>query len=79
LRRIDLHGESHTKVANDLGISINLLRVRLHRARQALKQALLRSCCKTCHDHGFMNCECTHGEKGQGIRTHQINCNAARN
>ncbi|GJL53041.1 MAG: hypothetical protein NPIRA02_01730 [Nitrospirales bacterium] len=62
-QRIDLRGESHAKVASDLRITGNLVRVRLHRARRALKEALLMSCCKTCHEHGFMHCECTHGAK----------------
>lgn len=56
LRRIDLRGESRAKVAEDLGITLNLVRVRLHRARQALRNALLASC-KGC-EHAFMNCEC---------------------
>lgn len=56
LHRIDLRGESRAKAAEDLGITLNLVRVRLHRARHALKDALLASC-KGC-DHGFMNCEC---------------------
>lgn len=59
-QRIDLKGESHAKVASDMRITVNLVRVRLHRARQALKKALLMSCCKSCHEHGFMHCECTH-------------------
>jgi len=58
LQRIDLGGGTSTKVAGKLGITSNLVRVRLHRARQALKQALLRS--KTCHEEGFLNCECPH-------------------
>lgn len=63
LQRIDLNGESHATVASDLGIGTNLVSVRLHRARQALKRILLMSCCKSCHDSNFMNCECTHGRK----------------
>lgn len=63
LRRIDLDGKAQTTVASELGITPNLVRVRLHRARQALKRVLLMSCCKSCHDSGFMNCECGHGEK----------------
>lgn len=63
LQRIDLCGEAPAKVANELGITSNLVRVRLHRARQALKRALLKSCCATCHEQGFMNCECEYGEK----------------
>ena len=34
LQRIDLSGESHATVASNLGITANLVRVRLHRARQ---------------------------------------------
>jgi len=63
LQRIDLNGETHALVATDLGITLNLVRVRLHRARQAMKQALLMSCCKSCHEAGFMDCECTHRGK----------------
>ena len=62
LQRVDLRGESRSIVAEDLGITLNLLRVRLHRARQALKHALLASCKDCCPEQGFMNCECAHGE-----------------
>ncbi|MCA9470347.1 MAG: sigma-70 family RNA polymerase sigma factor, partial [Nitrospira sp.] len=58
LRRIDLDGKSRSTVADELGITPNLVKVRLHRARQALKRVLLISCCKSCHESGFMNCEC---------------------
>ena len=58
LQRIDLSGDSRAKVAESLGITLNLVRVRLHRARQALRNALLASC-KGC-EHGFLNCECAH-------------------
>lgn len=61
LQRIDLSGDSRATVAEDLGITLNLVRVRLHRARQALRHALLASC-KNC-EHGFMNCDCTHDGK----------------
>lgn len=61
LRRIDLGGESRAIVAKDLGITRNMVRVRLHRARQALRKALLASCKNCCSEHGFMNCECAHG------------------
>ncbi|MEK6715561.1 MAG: sigma-70 family RNA polymerase sigma factor, partial [Candidatus Omnitrophota bacterium] len=60
LKRIDLRGESRAIVAEDLGITLTLLRVRLHRARQALKHALLASCKDCCPEHGFLNCECAH-------------------
>ena len=58
LQRIDLGGESRAIVAEDLGITLNVIRVRLHRARRALKQALLASCTDCCPEHGFLNCEC---------------------
>ncbi len=60
LRRIDLGGESREQVAKDLGITGNLARVRLHRARQALKRELLQSCGTCSQNRGFMDCECPH-------------------
>jgi RNA polymerase sigma factor (sigma-70 family) len=59
VRRIDLQGEARKDVARDLGLSDNTLGVRLHRARQALKDALLQSC-STCPKHGFDDCGCKH-------------------
>ena len=44
LRRVDLGETPPRKVAIELGIAANNLRVRLHRARQALKRALLLRC-----------------------------------
>jgi RNA polymerase sigma-70 factor (ECF subfamily) len=58
LQRVDLSGDSRPKVAKDLGMTLNSLRVRLHRARQVLRNALLASC-KGC-EHGFLSCECVH-------------------
>ena len=55
--RIDLAGEPRAAVASSLGITLNNLGVRLHRARLALKEALLLSC-TTCPDHGFDDCGC---------------------
>ena len=57
LRRIDLEGESPTRVANDLNITLNNLTVRLHRARQALREGLEQSC-GVCSQHGCLNCSC---------------------
>lgn len=57
LWRIDLIGEPRKKAAHALGLTMNNLTVRLHRARQALKHALLRSC-ETCPEHGFFDCAC---------------------
>ena len=55
LARVDLAGESHEEAARSLGITAANLRVRLHRARQALKKSLRTSCeeCRLneCFDH----------------------------
>lgn len=57
LRRVDLSGASRQQVAAALGVSVNNLTVRLHRARQAIKRALLMAC-TTCPQHGFLRCAC---------------------
>lgn len=57
LRRIDLEGESPAQVAHDLNITLNNLTVRLHRARQALRNGLEQSC-GVCSQHGCLNCSC---------------------
>lgn len=57
IRRIDLSGESLQSVATDLQVTINNLSVRLHRARQALRQSLEQAC-GICSKHGCLNCTC---------------------
>ena len=57
LRRVDLLGEPRQQVAAALGGTVNNVTVRLHRARQAIKRALLLSC-TTCPEHGFLRCAC---------------------
>jgi RNA polymerase sigma factor (sigma-70 family) len=57
LRRVDLLGEPRPQVAAALGVSVQNVTVRLHRARQALKRALLQWC-TTCPEHGFLRCAC---------------------
>lgn len=49
LSRVDLAEQSRADAADDLGISASNLRVRLHRARQALRDALQYSC-PQCHE-----------------------------
>ena len=44
LRRVDLLGEPRQQVAAALGVTVNNVTVRLHRARQAIRRALLLSC-----------------------------------
>ncbi len=58
LRRVDLNGESVSAVAKDEGVSENNLSVRLHRARNALRISLERTC-GTCTEHGCLNCTCS--------------------
>lgn len=57
LKRVDLGGEAQGAVATSLGITAGNLGVRLHRARQALKTSLERSC-GTCAEHGCLDCGC---------------------
>ncbi|HEY5955696.1 MAG TPA: sigma-70 family RNA polymerase sigma factor [Polyangiaceae bacterium] len=60
LRRVDLEQVPLANAAALLGITTNNATVRLHRARQALKQQLLRSC-GTCATHGCLDCSCSDG------------------
>lgn len=57
LQRVDLEDAAIGDVATDLGITTNNATVRLHRARQALKRELERSC-RTCATHGCLDCSC---------------------
>src|SRR5262249_54089970 len=58
LQRIDLGEESVAMVARGLEITENNLHVRLHRARQALKRQLERTC-GTCTEGGCLHYTCT--------------------
>lgn len=58
IRRVDLGGGDVTVVADELGISPGNARVRLHRARAALR-AELEKCCRTCATHGCLDCTCS--------------------
>ncbi len=55
--RADLIGEPRSQIAVDLGLNENALRVKLHRARKALRKRLEQTC-ETCPEHGFFRCEC---------------------
>ncbi len=57
LRRADLDEEPRGRIAADLGLTANALNVRLHRARQALRQEL-ESCCPACRNGRFQDCAC---------------------
>jgi RNA polymerase sigma-70 factor (ECF subfamily) len=55
--RVDLQEHAISSVAQELAITPNNAMVRLHRARQALKRQLERSC-GTCATHGCLDCTC---------------------
>jgi RNA polymerase sigma factor (sigma-70 family) len=59
-RRVDLGGADVTSAAAALGISRGNARVRLHRARAALRVELERTC-RTCAAHGCLDCTCSRG------------------
>jgi RNA polymerase sigma-70 factor (ECF subfamily) len=63
IKRVDLGGEPREVVAAEIGVTVNNLTVRLHRARQALKERLERVCV-FCMDDSFWNCQC--GDDGDG-------------
>ncbi len=55
--RTDLIGEPRSDIAADLGLNENAFRVKLHRARAALRKRLEQTC-ETCPEHGFLSCGC---------------------
>lgn len=65
--RVDLLGEPRDRVAISLGVTLNNVTVRLHRARQALKLRL-EQMCHTCVIHGFLDCQCSDGERLRQLR-----------
>jgi RNA polymerase sigma-70 factor (ECF subfamily) len=59
LRRVDLEDTKLETVSAELQITPNNAAVRLHRARQALRQRL-EQMCGVCAHHGCLNCTCEH-------------------
>lgn len=57
LRRLDLSNEPREKVASELSTTSTNLRVRLHRARNALRKALV-ACCGSCCEQDYRDCFC---------------------
>jgi len=57
LRSIDLESQPPETVAKRLGISVNNLWVRLHRARAALRKSLVQTC-GACSTHACLECNC---------------------
>ena len=57
IQAVELGNESPVTTAERQGITPNNLKVRRHRARQALRQKLEETC-RTCADHGCLDCTC---------------------
>jgi RNA polymerase sigma factor (sigma-70 family) len=60
LRSLYVDGLPLAEVAETLDISKNNAAVKAHRARVALKEALLQVC-RSCADHGCLDCTCRKG------------------
>ncbi|GMU41145.1 MAG: hypothetical protein AMXMBFR23_20110 [Chloroflexota bacterium] len=57
LSAVDLDERSPQEVAGELGLTVNNLNVRRHRARRALRESL-EATCRICADHGCLDCTC---------------------
>lgn len=57
LRRVDLEDASIAEVVAETGWTPNNVRVKLHRARSALRKQLELSC-GSCTEHGCLDCTC---------------------
>lgn len=58
IRRIDLADEPRELVAAEVGVTVNNITVRLHRARQALK-GHLEEMCEACPEESYLACRCS--------------------
>lgn len=63
LKQVDLDGAKPKEAAAALGLTMNNLTVRLHRARQRLRAELQQSC-KVCSKHGCLDCTCETVKRG---------------
>jgi RNA polymerase sigma-70 factor (ECF subfamily) len=59
LERVDIDERPLGEVAAEAGITPNNATVRLHRARKALRDAVMTTC-KSCAKHGCVDCTCAH-------------------
>ncbi len=57
LQRVDLEGVTPKEAAQALGTTLNNLNVRLHRARQRLRERV-EATCRLCSKHGCLDCSC---------------------
>ena len=70
MRRLDLEREPREAAAAALGLTLGNLTVRLHRARQELRNALQLSC-QTCPVHGYLDCGCEYTKRLRSGRPRQ--------
>jgi len=56
--RADLIGDPRSVIAADMGLTENAFRVKLHRARKALRKRLEQTC-EACPEQGFLSCACS--------------------
>lgn len=57
IQAVDLDETARENVASKMGISVPNLNVKLHRAREKLREAI-ESTCNMCARHGCLNCTC---------------------
>ncbi|HYO95618.1 MAG TPA: sigma-70 family RNA polymerase sigma factor [Polyangiaceae bacterium] len=57
LRQVEIEGRSIQDYATEAGITSNNARVRVFRAREALRREVTR-CCGSCAEHGCLDCTC---------------------
>lgn len=62
LRQIEVEGVAVKDYAARRGLSAGNAAVRVHRAREALRKQVVRSC-GTCAEHGCFDCHCPRGGK----------------
>ena len=62
LRAVEMQGAGVREVAEQLGITPGNAAVRVHRARQALRDRL-EVACGTCTEHGCLDCSCEESPK----------------
>jgi RNA polymerase sigma-70 factor (ECF subfamily) len=63
LRTVEVEGIAVKDYADRVNISRSNAGVRVHRAREALRKQVIRSC-GSCADHGCLNCTCAKGPAG---------------
>jgi RNA polymerase sigma factor (sigma-70 family) len=66
IETIDLNNEDAAAASARLGITANNLKVRHHRARQALRRAL-EDTCRVCAEHHCLDCTCQSEDRERAV------------